>query len=123
MPLVRITHPRGALPLEQKRRLVAALTDIVLDVEVDAVTDAGRMVTVIQFHEAADHDWAVAGQLRSETSAQPNHFIVDLVVRVVRELGQRRPQRRRPEHRDGEYQPGHDGREVRTLTPAAAARH
>jgi phenylpyruvate tautomerase PptA (4-oxalocrotonate tautomerase family) len=80
MPLVRITHPRGALPLEQKRRLVAALTDIVLDVEVDAVTDAGRMVTVIQFHEAADDDWAVAGQLRSEAEEKPNHFIVDLVV-------------------------------------------
>lgn len=80
MPLVRITYPRGALNREQKSELAEALTQIVLDVEVDAVTASGRMVTVVQFTEAAADDWAVGGQLRAVAEAPPNHFIVDLVV-------------------------------------------
>jgi len=80
MPLVRITYPRGALTPEQKRQIAGALTEIVLDVEVDAVTDAGRMVTVVHFNEAAADDWAVGGQLRSTAAGAPNHFIVDLIV-------------------------------------------
>lgn len=81
MPLVRLTYPRGALTAAQKRQIAAALTEIVLDAEVDAVTDAGRMVTVVHFNEAAADDWAVGGQLRSAAdSGAPNHFIVDLIV-------------------------------------------
>lgn len=80
MPLVRITYPRGALAPEQKRQIAAALTEIVLEVEVDAVTDAGRMVTVVHFNEASADDWAVGGELRSTAAGAPNHFIVDLVV-------------------------------------------
>ena len=80
MPLVRITYPRGALTQEQKREIAADLTEIVLEVEVDAVTDAGRMVTVVQFNEAAADDWAVGGHLRSAADDKPNHFIVDLIV-------------------------------------------
>lgn len=80
MPLVRITYPRGALAPEQKRRIAADLTEIVLDAEVDAVTEAGRMVTVVHFNEAAADDWAVGGQLRSTAAGAPNHFIVDLIV-------------------------------------------
>jgi phenylpyruvate tautomerase PptA (4-oxalocrotonate tautomerase family) len=80
MPLVRITYPRGALTAEHKRRLAADLTEIVLDVEVDAVTAAGRMVTVVHFNEAAAEDWAVGGEMRAASAAPPNHFIVDLIV-------------------------------------------
>ena len=80
MPLVRITYPRGALTPDQKREIAAAVTEIVLDVEVDAVTDAGRMVTVVHFDEAAADDWAVGGQLHSNAAGAPNHFIVDLIV-------------------------------------------
>lgn len=81
MPLVRITYPRGALARTQKREIAAALTDIVLDTEVDAVTASGRMVTVIQFQEVAADNWAVAGQLRSAADAgAPDHFIVDVIV-------------------------------------------
>ena len=80
MPLVRITYPRGALIPEQKRQIAHALTEIVLDAEVDAVTDAGRMVTVVHFNEAAADDWAVGGELRSTAAGAPNHFIVDLIV-------------------------------------------
>ena len=80
MPLVRVTHPQGALPLPPKRRLAESLTRIVLDAEVDAVTEPGRMVTVVQFHEVAADDWAVGGTLRSESPTRPDHFIVDVVV-------------------------------------------
>jgi phenylpyruvate tautomerase PptA (4-oxalocrotonate tautomerase family) len=81
MPLVRITYPRGALSRDRKRAVAASLTDIVLDAEVDAVTPMGKMVTVIQFHEVAADDWAVAGELRSSADASaPDHFIVDVVV-------------------------------------------
>ncbi len=44
------------------------------------MTDAGRMVTVVHFNEAAADDWAVGGQLRSTAAGAPNHFIVDLIV-------------------------------------------
>ena len=80
MPVVRVTYPRGALAPTQKRQIAAALTDIVLDAEVDAVTDAGKMVTVIHFLEAAADDWSVAGELRSGAGGGPDHFIVDVVV-------------------------------------------
>jgi phenylpyruvate tautomerase PptA (4-oxalocrotonate tautomerase family) len=80
MPLVRVTYPRGALSPVHKRRLAASLTDIVLDAEVDAVTEPGKMVTIVQFTEAAADDWAVGGVLRSAAEAGPEHFIVDVVV-------------------------------------------
>jgi phenylpyruvate tautomerase PptA (4-oxalocrotonate tautomerase family) len=81
MPLVRITYPRGALTRSQKREIARSLTDIVLDAEVDAVTENGRLVTVIHFNEAAADDWAVAGELRSAAEAEaPDHFIVDVIV-------------------------------------------
>lgn len=80
MPLVRLTYPRGALAPAQKRQLAATLTEIVLDAEVDAVTDSGRMVTVVQFQEVAADDWAVGGELRSAAAAAPDYFIVDVVV-------------------------------------------
>ncbi len=80
MPLVRISYPRGALSREHKQEIAAALTEIVLDVEVDAVTEPGRMVTVVQFNESAEDDWAVGGHLRANADDQPTHFIVDLIV-------------------------------------------
>jgi phenylpyruvate tautomerase PptA (4-oxalocrotonate tautomerase family) len=80
MPLVRLTYPRGALTPDQKRSIAQSLTEAVLDAEVDAVTDAGRMVTVVHFNEATADDWAVGGQLRSTAAGAPNHFIVDLIV-------------------------------------------
>jgi len=80
MPLVRITYPRGALTPEQKRQIASMLTEIVLEAEVDAVTDAGRMITIVHFNEAAADDWAVGGELRSTAAGPPNHFIVDLIV-------------------------------------------
>ena len=80
MPVVRVTYPRGALTPDRKRQLAASLTDIVLDAEVDTITEAGRMVTVIHFLEAAAEDWSVAGEMRSTASTKPDHFIVDVVV-------------------------------------------
>jgi phenylpyruvate tautomerase PptA (4-oxalocrotonate tautomerase family) len=80
MPVVRLSYPKGALTRAQKQMLAAELTEVVLDAEVDAVTEGGRMVTVIQFQEAAADDWAVGGVLRSATESPPNHFIVDVIV-------------------------------------------
>ena len=80
MPVVRVTYPRGALTPERKRQLAGSLTDIVLDAEVDTITEAGKMVTVIHFLEAAPEDWSVAGQMRSASGGGPDHFIVDVVV-------------------------------------------
>ena len=95
MPLVRITYPRGALSPDHKRRIARELTEIVLDVEVDAATDAGRMVTVVHFNEAAADDWAVGGEIRSTAAEAPNHFIVDLVVLAGLLEGDRRSQAHR----------------------------
>ena len=80
MPLVRVTCPSGALLPDQKRALAESLTQIVLDAEVDAVTEAGRMVTIIHFNEVEHDNWAVGGKLSAAASGGPNHFIVDLVV-------------------------------------------
>jgi phenylpyruvate tautomerase PptA (4-oxalocrotonate tautomerase family) len=80
MPVVRIHYPKGALSLERKRTLVASLTDVVLETEVDVATLAGKMVTVIEMCEVGAHDWAVAGVLRSDTESPPDHFIVDVIV-------------------------------------------
>ena len=80
MPVVRVTYPRGALSPAHKRQIAASLTDIVLDAEVDTITEAGKMVTVIHFLEAPAEDWSVAGQLRSDAGGGPDHFIVDVVV-------------------------------------------
>ena len=80
MPVVRVTYPRGALTPDRKRQLSASLTDIVLAAEVDTITEAGKMVTVIHFLEAAPEDWSVAGQMRSAAGGGPDHFIVDVVV-------------------------------------------
>jgi phenylpyruvate tautomerase PptA (4-oxalocrotonate tautomerase family) len=80
MPVVRLSYPRGALTQAQKRQLARDLTEIALDAEVDAVTDNGRAVTVVHFHEAAAEDWAVGGELRSTAEGAPNHFVVDVVV-------------------------------------------
>lgn len=80
MPLVRIQHPAGALPLAQKRALASSLTEIVLDAEVDAITEMGRSVTIVQFQEVRAEDWAVGGVLRSETDSPPDHFLVDVFV-------------------------------------------
>jgi phenylpyruvate tautomerase PptA (4-oxalocrotonate tautomerase family) len=80
MPVVRLSYPKGALTQDQKSRLAADLTEIVLDAEVDAVTEGGRMVTVVHFQEAAPEDWAVGGELRSNATSRPNHFLVDVVV-------------------------------------------
>jgi phenylpyruvate tautomerase PptA (4-oxalocrotonate tautomerase family) len=80
MPVVRVTYPQGALPALAKQRLAAALTEIVLDAEVDAVTEPGRMVTVIHFDEVPADRWAVGGTLRSAGTDGPDHYIVDVIV-------------------------------------------
>jgi phenylpyruvate tautomerase PptA (4-oxalocrotonate tautomerase family) len=63
MPLVRITYPRGALASTQKRRLAARLTEIVLDAEVDAVTESGR--------EVREGSWGAAGRSVSALDVAP----------------------------------------------------
>jgi phenylpyruvate tautomerase PptA (4-oxalocrotonate tautomerase family) len=90
MPLVRVTYPSGAMPHAQKVLLAKDLTEIVLDAEVDAVTESGRMVTVVQFHESPADDWAVGGTLRSAAEKPPDHFIVDIVVLEALLEGERR---------------------------------
>lgn len=90
MPLVRITYPAGAMPRAQKAQLAAALTEIVLDAEVDAVTDSGRMVTVVQFQESPADDWAVGGTLRTDAAKPVDHFIVDVIVLEALLEGERR---------------------------------
>jgi phenylpyruvate tautomerase PptA (4-oxalocrotonate tautomerase family) len=80
MPLVRIQHPEAALPIAQKRALAASITEIVLEAEVDAVTDMGRSVTIVQFQEVRADDWSLGGVLRSESESKPDHFLVDVYV-------------------------------------------
>ena len=73
MPLVRITYPRGALTPDRKREIAEGLTVVVLEAEVDTVTEAGRMVTVVQFNECSADDWAaqlIGGELQPARKAE-----------------------------------------------------
>jgi len=59
MPLVQISVPEGALTLEQKRELVAKVTDVVVEVE---RLPAVRPGVWVQITEVPDGGWGIGGK-------------------------------------------------------------
>ncbi len=79
MPLIRITYPRGALSPAQKRQLAASLTEIVLEVEVDAGVTA-VWVDGAEEISAAISGWTGADVLvgfTAGTGRQNNEHAID----------------------------------------------
>ncbi|RYY42830.1 MAG: hypothetical protein EOP59_09175 [Sphingomonadales bacterium] len=62
MPIIRVTHPAGAMTRAQKDALAPMLVDAVMRQEIDPVTPEARWVTGVAFNEVAAGDWYVAGQ-------------------------------------------------------------
>jgi 4-oxalocrotonate tautomerase len=62
MPLVQISVPAGSLTPEQKQRLVAGITDVVVAVEGIPAVRAG---TWIHINEVPDGGWGRAGSIET----------------------------------------------------------
>jgi 4-oxalocrotonate tautomerase len=58
MPLVQISVPAGSLTAEQKRDLVAGITDVVVEVEgIPAI----RPAVLVHVNEVVDGGWGTGG--------------------------------------------------------------
>ena len=82
MPLLRITHQRGALTDAQKAQLAEELTSAILIAEVGADTPAGRALAYVLFDEVdARNSWYVGG--KPDTSPPTGgRFLFDIVYPV-----------------------------------------
>lgn len=58
MPLVDIHLIRGVFTAEQKRAMIAKVTDAMVDVEGESM----RSVTWVKINEVESGDWAIGGQ-------------------------------------------------------------
>jgi 4-oxalocrotonate tautomerase len=60
MPLIQISVPAGSLTPEQKRDLVARITDVVVDVEgIPAI----RPAVLVHVNEVIDGGWGAGGKV------------------------------------------------------------
>lgn len=79
MPLMRVTHQRGAITEAQKARLAEELTAALLIGEVGADTPAGRAVAYVLFDEVDPKtSWFVGGKPDLE-APKAGRFLVDIV--------------------------------------------
>ncbi|GJI93295.1 hypothetical protein RugamoR57_00130 [Duganella caerulea] len=82
MPLLRITHQRGAITEAQKAQLAEELTSAILIAEVGADTPAGRSLAYVVFDEVDPKtSWYVGG--KPDTSPpKGGRFLFDVVFPV-----------------------------------------
>ncbi|WP_317205258.1 tautomerase family protein [Janthinobacterium sp.] len=82
MPLLRITHQRGALTDAQKAQLAEELTSAILMAELGADTPAGRALAYVLFDEVDPKtSWFVGG--KPDTSPpKGGRFLFDIVYPV-----------------------------------------
>lgn len=79
MPLLRITHTKGAFSTEQKRELAEQLTHAILVAEIGADTEHGRPVANVIFQAVdPETDWFIGGQLES-SPPKGGRFMLDVV--------------------------------------------
>ena len=79
MPLLRITHQRGALTDAQKAQLAEELTSAILVAEVGADTPAGRAVAYVLFYEVDPKtSWFVGGK-PDTNPPKGGRFLFDVV--------------------------------------------
>ena len=82
MPLMRVTHQRGALTPEQKARLAEELTHAMLIAETGVDNEEGRSVAYVVFDEKdADGEWYVGGK-PDAGAPTGGRFLFDVVFPV-----------------------------------------
>ena len=82
MPLLRITHQRGAFTEAQKAALAEELTHVMLIAEGGADTPEGRSVAYVVFHETDPKtEWYVAGK-PDLSPPKGGRFIFDVVFPI-----------------------------------------
>lgn len=72
MPFIAVHIARGR-PLEKRRRLVAAITDIVTD-----ILELERSATQVLIHEHDRDNWAIGGELMSDRQSSTTSLLPDL---------------------------------------------
>jgi phenylpyruvate tautomerase PptA (4-oxalocrotonate tautomerase family) len=82
MPLLRVTHQRGALTDAQKAQLAEELTAAILIAEVGADTPAGRAVAYVLFDEVDPRtSWFVGGKPDLD-APKGGRFLFDVVYPI-----------------------------------------
>jgi 4-oxalocrotonate tautomerase len=72
MPFIAVHIARGR-PLEKRRRLVAAITEIVTD-----ILELERSATQVLIHEHDRDNWAIGGELMSDRQSSAAALLPDL---------------------------------------------
>ena len=72
MPFIAVHIAKGR-PLEKRRRLVAAITDIVTD-----ILELDRGATQVLIHEHDRDNWAIGGELLSDRQSSSASLLPDL---------------------------------------------
>ena len=62
MPMVQLTHVKGALSDAQKEQLSERMTQVLLMIEGEADTPGGRSIAWVLFNEVEPTTWAVGGR-------------------------------------------------------------
>lgn len=75
MPFIAVHIARGR-PLEKRRRLAAAITDIVTD-----ILELERGATQVLIHEHDRDNWAIGGELLSERQTTPALLDLDALFK------------------------------------------
>jgi 4-oxalocrotonate tautomerase len=72
MPFIAVHIAKGR-PLEKRRRLAAAITDIVTD-----ILELERSATQVLIHEHEKENWAIGGELMSDRQSSSGPLLPDL---------------------------------------------
>jgi len=72
MPFIAVHIARGR-PLEKRRRLAAAITDLVTD-----ILELERSATQVLIHEHDKDNWAIGGELMSDRQSSSVSLLPDL---------------------------------------------
>lgn len=75
MPFIAVHIARGR-PLEKRRRLAAAITDIVTE-----ILELERGATQVLIHEHDRDNWAIGGELLSERQSAPALLDLDALFK------------------------------------------
>jgi len=80
MPMVQLTHVKGALTDEQKDQLSERMTRVLLMIEGDADTPGGRSIAWVLFNEVEPRTWAIGGRFDATYVGQAGKFLITVTV-------------------------------------------
>lgn len=80
MPILQVHYVEHTLLPEQKRALAQKLTEVLLDMEGGARTQAGRAFAAVMFHPLRVDDWYVGGFTDGTLVVRPGRFLVHVTI-------------------------------------------